>query len=290
MEISYFKSAWSDIKHTPNWLSKMMKLALLNLIPIFGQIVTFGYLYGWARDIAWGVHQPLPDRIFSNEDGKLYRRGFFALVVAFVISLLPELISLLGDFLTGGGALGVGMGSTAAYARHSVWGSVMLVAGALIQLLAIVASFTAYVLTPVGIVRMAIYDRLSAGLQIGRIWKMLRHDPHGALRIVGMTVLAGLVATFVVGAIGTLIASMCAVSFYAATGAGVVGASGAGSELLYGFGGLSVVLLLALAYLAIVLAVWVNSLTIRAVGYWVFQFDVPDWRGQDDPMPFEQSV
>ena len=51
MEISYFKSAWGDIKHTPGWLGKMAKLALLNLIPIFGQIVTMGYLYGWARDI-----------------------------------------------------------------------------------------------------------------------------------------------------------------------------------------------------------------------------------------------
>ena len=30
-----------------------------------------------------------------------------------------------------------------------------------------------------------------------------------------------------------------------------------------------------------------SALVYRAVGYWTMQFDVPSWRGQDDPMPFE---
>ncbi len=51
MEKGYFSAAWGDITKSPGWFSKILRLGLLNLIPIFGVIVTYGYLYGWARDI-----------------------------------------------------------------------------------------------------------------------------------------------------------------------------------------------------------------------------------------------
>ena len=93
MEKGYFSAAWGDITRSPGWFSKILRLGLLNLIPIFGVIVTYGYLYGWARDIAWNVHRPMPDRIFGNEDGNLYKRGFFILVTGFVCSLIPGVFS-----------------------------------------------------------------------------------------------------------------------------------------------------------------------------------------------------
>ena len=36
-----------------------------------------------------------------------------------------------------------------------------------------------------------------------------------------------------------------------------------------------------------VVAVFTIMMVTRALGYWTRQFDVPAWRGQDDPMPFE---
>ena len=75
MQIKYFQTAWNDVKNSPGWFGKMCLLALVNFIPIFGSIVSYGYLYGWAREIAWGVHQPMPASIFSNDDGKFWRRG-----------------------------------------------------------------------------------------------------------------------------------------------------------------------------------------------------------------------
>ena len=77
MQIKYLSTAWNDIRQSPGWLAKALLLGLVACIPIFGWIVVYGYLYGWARDMAWGVHAPLPARIFGNEDGKLYSRGFF---------------------------------------------------------------------------------------------------------------------------------------------------------------------------------------------------------------------
>ena len=81
MEKGYFSAAWGDITKSPGWFSKILRMGLLCLIPIFGLLVVYGYLYGWARDIAWNVHRPMPDKIFGNEDGNLYKRGFFILVI-----------------------------------------------------------------------------------------------------------------------------------------------------------------------------------------------------------------
>ena len=43
MQKGYFKAAWNDIKQSEGWLGKMFLLGLLSLIPIFGQVVLFGY-------------------------------------------------------------------------------------------------------------------------------------------------------------------------------------------------------------------------------------------------------
>ena len=69
MQAGYFNAAWHDIKNSPGWFGKLLVLGLVSLVPIFGWIVVAGYLYGWARDIAWGVHAPLPAHVFGNEGG-----------------------------------------------------------------------------------------------------------------------------------------------------------------------------------------------------------------------------
>ena len=71
MQAGYFNAAWHDIKNSPGWFGKLLVLGLVSLVPIFGWIVVAGYLYGWARDIAWGVHAtPADAHAFGNEDGQ----------------------------------------------------------------------------------------------------------------------------------------------------------------------------------------------------------------------------
>ncbi len=103
MQTGYFNAAWQDIKNTPGWFGKLILLSLLSFVPIFGWLVVLGYLYGWARDIAWDVHGPMPKRIFGNEDGKLYSRGFFAMVIGFVFMLAPWVLEAVW-----GGVMGLG--------------------------------------------------------------------------------------------------------------------------------------------------------------------------------------
>ena len=76
-----FCGSVGDVTKSPGWASVVLRLGLLCLIPIFGVVVMYGYLFSWARDIAWNVHRPLPRKIFANEDGS-------SISVAFSSSLL----------------------------------------------------------------------------------------------------------------------------------------------------------------------------------------------------------
>ena len=294
MQIKYFQTAWNDIKNSPGWFGKLCVLALVSFIPIFGQIVVYGYLYGWAREIAWGVHEPLPAKVFGNEDGKLYRRGWFILVLSFVLSLVPGIIVGYGS--------GLQQLSFYQYLSDSVVvGSGTSTFGVVLYLIGIVLSLAAAVLVWVGSMRIAIYDRLSPGFQLGKIWKMMKHDSNGILRIFGMNLLVGAIIGFVLGLVITVFA-------VAITFAAIAGAAGSGidlssiayagsvqdfvvgnSQLIAAAGIVGLFGILLTVFVALLASIFVEMLVARALGYWTLQFDVPHWRGQDDPMPFEMQ-
>jgi len=291
MQAGYFATAWADIKNSPGWFGKICLLALLMIIPIFGPIVAYGYAYGWARDIAWNIHSPMPQRIFGNEDGKLYSRGFFILVITFIFSLIPLVIDMVYSF------------SVASAAHGFTWYGGF--AGAIVELVVFVLMLFSMFFYWVGSMRTSVYGRLSAGLQISKIWSMMRHDANGIARIFGMTLLVSLVIGLVIGAILVLfivfgiLAGIASFAPYA-SGAGShqldnAWLYGSASSIDYGsffaalapFIGVAIVLFLVFGYICMVAGIFTLLLQARALGYWTRQFDVPQWRGQDDPMPFE---
>lgn len=290
--IQYFNAAWGDIKNSPGWFGKLCLLALLNFIPIFGQIVTFGYLYGWAREIAWGTHEPMPTRIFANEDGKLYRRGWFVFVLVFVVGLIASIVMSIGQGMQGAGMWGL---MSEAHRGASALASGF---GTLIYLIGLVGGILLSILAWIGSMRISIYDRLSAGFQLGKIWKMFRHDTGGIMRIFGMDLLFGFI-------IGIILSIVLFIIIFLVIFAGVASLAASGysfeslrhlsdtqalalvvqvflSAGLVGFFGI-----LIASFLSFVGELFVMLLVARAMGYWTMQFDVPKWRGQDDPMPFE---
>lgn len=295
MNIQYFKSAWGDIKNSPGWFGKLCLLALLNLIPIFGQIVTFGYLYGWAREIAWGTHEPMPKKVFANEDGKFWRRGWFAFVLTFVFSLIPQIIMQIGSYFQT-------MSVMSYHADMHVVG--VSAFGTLGDVLAFVGFALALLIrlpTWIGNMRIAIYDRLSAGFQLGKIWKMLRHDTKGIFKVFGMGLLFDLILGFILSIVLTILVFI--VVFVGVTGLMNAGYSvqsiqymteaQALSMLVQFISSAGVVGILALVigvYLAMLMSVFVLMLITRAMGYWTMQFEVPKWRGQDEPLPFERAA
>ena len=265
MQQGYYSTAWSDIKNSPGWFAKVCLLGLINFIPVFGSMVCYGYSYGWARDIAWNVHQPMPARLLGNEDGKLYSRGFFALVIFFVASI----VSVIPGIIIGDSAFS------------------SLVVSLLSLFLCMFAA--------IGVMRMAIYGRISAGFQVKKMWSMMTHDFNGLLRILGMVILAGLVIGFAFGIGFALLAVLFVVFFMLAVGGDIsmylfYDSSSFDPSVIGAFAPAAIiclVLVLVLAYITSCASCWLNLLQARAMGYWTRQFDVASWRGQNDPMPFE---
>lgn len=287
MRQEYFSRAWRALHGSDAWFGRVCLLALVSLIPIFGQLVVSGYLLGWARDAAWGMDNPMPKRIFGNEDGSLYRRGFFALVIGLATSLavcvcMFVLASLFGLSAGVFSALFDGMRySMGFFAFPAMFGSFgLFVAG-------VVATFAVQFFVWVALMRMSIYDTLSAGFQLGHIWHMIRRDIAGLLKIF----FCGLLAALVVGAVMSVVwfvvvfLGMIAVM-------GVIGVADFSGLSTYGLDGLAALgffaaLLFAVAvvFASIVCSVTIQALMYRSLGYWTAQFDVARWGSQDEPLP-----
>ena len=189
MQRGYFKTAWSDVTQSPHWVTRILLLALLSFIPVFGWIVIAGYLWGWARDMAWGVHAPLPERIFENADGTLYSRGFFAAVIAVVCAVVMSVLQSAGGLISTGSFAGSAFVWGDVHSIYQTVAPLGLVSGLLSLFSFAVLCAVSFIVTLfkwVGTMRMSIYGRLSAGFQVSRIWAMIRHDFKGILRILGM--------------------------------------------------------------------------------------------------------
>ena len=244
MQQGYYSTAWSDIKNSPGWFAKVCLLGLINFIPVFGSMVCYGYSYGWARDIAWNVHQPMPARLLGNEDGKLYSRGFFALVIFFVASI----VSVIPGIIIGDSAFS------------------SLVVSLLSLFLCMFAA--------IGVMRMAIYGRISAGFQVKKMWSMMTHDFNGLLRILGMVILAGLIIGFAFGIGFALLAVLFVVFCMLAVGGDIsmylfYDSSSFDPSVIGAFAPAAIiclVLVLVLAYITSCASCWLNLLQARATG------------------------
>lgn len=277
MQAGYFDAAWSDVKGSPGLPGKLLALVLISLIPVFGWIVVYGYLLGWARDLSWGVRAPLPARIFENADGEMYRRGFFALVISFLYGLLPFALLVIFDhaFDMGRSLLG------------GPFGLVPMLCGVMPIVFA-AAALLAMVLSWVGMMRMSIYRRLAPGLQLSRIWAMLRYDGGGILRIVGMSLVLVLCAGAAALLLLLLVAGVASLVFFVMLGGMPVQSVTPydSSVVMLGFFVVASACLLYTLFVSAA-AVFTAMIVVRSLGYWMQKFDVAHWRGQDDPMPFE---
>lgn len=290
MRQRYFKTAWRDITGSPRWFTRFLVLALVSLIPVFGWIVVSGYLLGWARDIAWGARTPLPEHVFDNSDGMLYRRGLFSAVIAAVCVIVPHAVVAVGGIVSTGSATGARLlfqGMSPASSGFpvdtvfSTWGMVTVLA-------TLAAAFFAMLFCLVGSMRMSIYGRLSAGFQLGRSWAMIRRDLGGLMRIVGMAVVVGIVAVVALCAlVGLVLTALFAIAVACYR---VIDYFAVASVLIVMLAGVFMLVVgLVCAVIVQFTSVFYGALVARALGYWTCQFDVPRWRGQDDPMPFETT-
>lgn len=270
MQAGYFSTVWRDVKESPGWFGRLCLLGLLSFIPIFGQIVLLGYSYGWARDIAWNMRTSMPARIFGNEDGRLYSRGLHMFVIALVFGIVPYVLQQAWAKMAGGG---FGAASSLAFGADA--GSLMFSLLACVVVLALMVFCTIF--SYVGSIRSTVYCRLSPGFQLKRLWSMFRYDVSGIVRIFFMVLLVTAISTAV------FCGGIFSLSFFMVSGPALLSDSPVLMPLFLA----GALLMLALFFAYMVATAFTIVIEARALGYWVAQFDVPSWRGEDDPMPFE---
>lgn len=269
---NYFSNAWGDLTQEKGWWKPVLVLALVNCIPIVGQIVVSGYLIDWAKEASWGLRKP-----FTREMGDLGRRfkyGLFAIVIMLVwlvpvqiVMSLCRIIPLVGGFL--------------ALACEVVY-------------------IIAAVVANVAVLRAVTYERIAPGLQIGRILKMAGKDAGGLLRCFCISLIGALIVLAVLLVVVLPLGLLGA--FVGYTGMETMGYDSFGYGLEYGYTGrpdltpfvtafiAALPLLLIVGFVCIVVQTLFNMLTMRAYGYWLGQFKPAQWGRAEDPMPFERET
>lgn len=260
MRIKYFETANQDFIKSPGWFKRLLIMGLLFFIPIFGFLVVYSYLYGWGREAAFGVRRPLPQRIFGNEDGQLYRRGGRILVVQIVYSLLPTLIMGIASFVL----IRVVLFTN----DPSVFAGIVI--GSLVFFIVFIPLMLGVMLvTWAGCMRTTVYGTIRAGLQLGEIFKMFKRDLGGIFRIFGMYLLITAIVTIIVETLLFIVFAVVGVfAMGFAAGSGASGLTAANPPFAFaGFG--AILFELPFYYVMYVGILYPIALSIRALGYWV---------------------
>lgn len=284
MEKGYFAASWEDIRNSQGWVGKVFLLALISLIPIFGAIVVYGYLYGWTREMAWNIHRPLPARIFGNEDGLLYRRGGYMFLLTLIVALIAGLLSS----FSGGGTVGAVQDLQSLQSGGSVYNDTVNIMysplAGFASLLSLVFAVFAVFWTMIAFGRICIYNTFGSAFNFKQIWAMFRYDGFGLLRIFGIVLLIGL--------IGGIAASVLLVPAFMFVFASIFQAAsyGSGADFLAPTAnlGIGVALLILGLFVAQLFSVFADMIQARCVGYWLRQFDVAQWGGPEDLLPFQR--
>ncbi len=284
MEKGYFAASWEDVKNSQGWVGKVFLLALISLIPVFGIIVVYGYLYGWTREMAWNIHRPLPARIFGNEDGQLYRRGGYMFLFTLIIGLIAGILSS----FSGGGSLGALQDLQALQNGGSVYNDTVNIVyspfAGLASLLSLAFGIVTVFWSMIAFSRISIYNTFGSAFNFKQIWAMFRYDGFGLLRIFGIVLLVGLIGGVVASFLlvpGTLI--LFAAMFQAFSSSATVEYVGPAASV--GFG---VILFILGFFVAQLFSVFADMIQARCLGYWLRQFDVAQWGGPEDLLPFQR--
>ncbi|MGI6591054.1 MAG: DUF4013 domain-containing protein [Eggerthellaceae bacterium] len=272
MTKGYYRAAWNDIKNSEGWFGKSCLLGLILFIPVFGIMVVDGYLLGWSREIAWNLNRPLPKKIFGNEDGKLYRRGWFSFVIGLVMSIVPLIIYIIAMAVSGDDSSGLNVGA------------------AILMILCVLATILFEMAAWVGDMRMTLYDSLGAGLGFKQIWKMMDHDFPGLLRIFCIELVLSIIICLIVFVVFFLVFFIAIMSAF-----GILSGSG---DLMTGAGAAELVMIvltflplfLIMMYVMNVATVFVAMVVFRAMGYWTRNFQVDKWGDRNAPLPFETQA
>lgn len=275
----YFSLAFYDIVESPGWVGKCILLSLLLMVPVFGLMVVLGYLFGWARDMAWRVHRPLPSRIFGNEDGLLYKRGVQLLGIVVIYSLIAFIIQEFLSLLAAGDtailpftfALNNGLAALSVASVFNKWG-ILALGSFVITCICMLVSWVA-------LMRSTLYGTFVSAFQPARLFELIKSDYMGLLKILGMAIVVSLMTGLIALVISFAVFMLC----------GIITAITSVTPLVIFAVFLVFVIVFGIIVIALMTQVFTLAMIARAMGYWFSQFNIATWGSQDSPLP-SQSV
>lgn len=252
---SYMDNAWDDLVEDEDWWKAVLALGLMNCVPLIGQIIMFGYLFDWAKELAWGMKTKLSRKL--SDIGRCVKYGFLALWVI-ILWVVPVVIAgLLLGFIP--------------------------YAGSIICFLVEVFALFVGMLSAVGAFRSIIYERVMPGLQIKRVLHMFRKDPGGLFQVFAVILLV-----FPLVVLALFIVLLPVIPFMSLI-SGLTPTTLLGSDLVpLVFWGMIIIVIALVVWIAgALVSAFISTLYIRSLGYWMQQFDPPAWKTPKAPMPFE---
>ena len=252
-ETKYFSHAWKLLTGNKGWFKVVLLLALCEFVPILGFLGVLGYLYEWARLVAWGAEAAPKQK--NIDIGGCVKGGWRVFVVMLGYGLVCALIyavlaNAFGDSFEG-------------------WPSFLIMV-----LMIFVNTFI-----EVAGVRASIYQGIGAGYRVDRLWDMVKRDAGGFAKVTGIKLLVELIC----GAI--MIVPMMIFIFYL-TGAAISAYSA--TSLLTGPSnmlGQAMTTSAIFVAVAMVLGSFEGIINTLLMALWIRQFNVPAWGASKDPLP-----
>lgn len=250
--------AWSDWKASQGKWKIVAKMALFQLVPGVGGLVTSGYAISWGREVALGRSNPMDSKLIRPGvlDSGLYAYGT-ALICGAALFLVNLLVGALFDTIR---LSGLGL------------------------LITMVLSLLSLPLFAIMKMVSALCGRLRDGLNVSRAWKMLTSQGK-----TGKLLTAIIVPSLVVIGIGILLVIVW-VFVFAASMVGSIGSQSWGYSSMYSYFGPFAGISMFLGMLPALLLMWVPLLfalffcgvaaelvSMRALGYWVQDFQPASW-------------
>ena len=180
-----FGRSFSFVFEDSDWFKKIAILALVSLIPIIGQFVLLGWGAEIIRRVVRGTDTPIPDLDFGAQLGD----GFKLFVVSLVYSLPIIFVSfVIGIFAV----VGTSLDSETSAAIILI---PVICLGGIILLLSLFIGF----ILPAAIAHYAINGKISAGLRLGEVFRMVKNNLGDYL----LVFLGAIIASFI-GSLGSI--------------------------------------------------------------------------------------
>ena len=285
----YVGKAWGSLATTKNLFGKLLLLALLQFIPIVGQIALLGCALGWAREAAWKMDTPLPDHVLGRGETGFWARGAKAFLAIILFQIILSAVVALLNYIPLGLASWV-----------DLEGDPLIVTMVVCVVLSILAMIFLSLAFTAGLVRLAIYNRFGAAFQFGVCLQMVFRHFGGLLKILIAFFLLSLVASIpvivcvIVAVPGFFAAFGPVVTLNLAFGPSFLSVDPEIVSLLSGDSALGCSLVTVALVVALLLfqaiSVMLELLEWRAIGNWVATFDVARWGGRFDKLPSQKSV